>query len=151
MEIVFPEDLSQTRVTVVGDVMLDRYWSGATERLSPEAPVPVVNVQDVEDRCGGAANVALNIAALSAQVECIGLIGEDEHGAQLANLLATHNIAHQLMRTKKSTTTKLRVIGEQQQLVRLDFENLFSAADSSSLQSALTHSLRHADAMVVSD
>ncbi|GAB4216853.1 MAG: D-glycero-beta-D-manno-heptose-7-phosphate kinase [Rhodoferax sp.] len=116
--------LAQTRVLVVGDVMLDRYWYGAVERISPEAPVPVVRVTHEEDRNGGAANVAYNVVTLGAQASLLTVVGDDEASQRLQQLLAPTGIqAHFGRDAQLKTTVKLRVIGRQQQLLRLDFEN----------------------------
>jgi rfaE bifunctional protein kinase chain/domain len=116
--------LALARVLVVGDVMLDRYWYGAVERISPEAPVPVVRVVREEDRCGGAANVAYNVVALGAQASLLSVVGEDEASHQLEALVAKSGVcAHFARNPTLKTTVKLRVIGRQQQLLRLDFEN----------------------------
>ncbi len=113
----------KARVLVVGDVMLDRYWFGDVARISPEAPVPVVHVKRSEARLGGAANVARNAAALGAHVTLLSVVGRDEAGAQLAALLRQEKVRAQLHRDKSiDTTVKLRVIGRQQQLLRIDFE-----------------------------
>jgi D-glycero-beta-D-manno-heptose-7-phosphate kinase len=118
------QQLAATRVLVVGDAMLDRYWHGAVERISPEAPVPVVKVTREEERIGAAANVAYNAAMLGAQASFLGVIGDDEPGRRLETLLRQTGIATHLKRDLGlSTTVKLRVIGRQQQLIRLDFEN----------------------------
>jgi rfaE bifunctional protein kinase chain/domain len=118
-------DLSAARVLVVGDVMLDRYWFGEVGRISPEAPVPVVHVMRVEERPGGAANVARNAAALGASVDLLAVVGQDEPGASLARLLQAEGVNAYLTRDATlNTTVKLRVIGRQQQLLRIDFENL---------------------------
>ncbi len=115
----------KARVLVVGDVMLDRYWFGDVARISPEAPVPVVHVQRSEERPGGAANVARNVAALGASVTLLSVVGRDEAGAKLARLLKRDKVDTRLHRDANlSTTVKLRVIGRQQQLLRLDFETL---------------------------
>lgn len=117
-------DTRKARVLVVGDVMLDRYWFGAVSRISPEAPVPVVKVEKSEERPGGAANVARNIAALGAQAALLSVVGADEAGASLARLLADSAIDASLHEDPQlNTTVKLRVIGRQQQLLRIDFEN----------------------------
>ena len=114
---------ARARVLVVGDVMLDRYWFGNVARISPEAPVPVVHVQRSEERPGGAANVARNAAALGAHVTLLSVVGRDEAGAQLAKLLKRDKVTARLHRDPGvSTTVKLRVIGRQQQLLRVDFE-----------------------------
>ncbi len=117
------KDLNKARVLVVGDVMLDRYWFGEVSRISPEAPVPVVHVGKTEERPGGAANVARNAAALGAQVSLLSVAGTDEAGECLARLLEHENIRVVLHRDAElDTTIKLRVIGRQQQLLRIDFE-----------------------------
>ena len=85
-------EFNRAKVLVLGDVMLDRYWFGATNRISPEAPVPVVRVQENEERAGGAANVAMNIASLNVPVQLMGLIGQDETGAALSKLLQNQHI-----------------------------------------------------------
>ena len=117
-------ELAQRRVLVVGDVMLDRYWHGAVDRISPEAPVPVVRVERVEERLGGAANVALNVKSLGARVTLLTVVGEDQAAESLRGLLAAHGIEAQLRADAQfATILKLRVIGRQQQLIRIDFEN----------------------------
>ena len=117
-------DTSKARILVVGDVMLDRYWFGEVSRISPEAPVPVVKVERVEERPGGAANVARNCAALGARVALLSVVGVDEAGRALERLLAASNIDASLHEDPQlDTTVKLRVIGRQQQLLRIDFEN----------------------------
>jgi rfaE bifunctional protein kinase chain/domain len=116
-------DLTRARVLVVGDVMLDRYWFGEVRRISPEAPVPVVQIDRVEERPGGAANVARNCAALGATTGLVSVVGGDEAGATLARLTAAEDVRANLHRDPKlATTVKLRVIGRQQQLLRIDFE-----------------------------
>jgi D-glycero-beta-D-manno-heptose-7-phosphate kinase len=119
----FRDRAARTRMLVVGDVMLDRYWFGDVERISPEAPVPVVRIARSEERPGGAANVARNAAALGAQVTLLSVTGDDEAGAALERLLAADRV-HTLFHRDPSlaTTVKLRVIGRQQQLLRIDFE-----------------------------
>lgn len=118
------EQLGKARVLVVGDAMLDRYWYGAVDRISPEAPVPVVRVTRTEERIGGSANVANNIVALGAQASLLSVVGNDEASHQLEALVAKTGITSYFGRDAKlKTTVKLRVIGRQQQLIRLDFEN----------------------------
>lgn len=115
---------SSTRVLVVGDVMLDRYWFGDVSRISPEAPVPVVKVEKVEERPGGAANVARNCAALGAKTSLLSVVGADEAGQSLMRLMTNSGISASLLEDAQlSTTVKLRVLGRQQQLLRIDFEN----------------------------
>lgn len=114
---------ASSRVLVVGDVMLDRYWFGEVSRISPEAPVPIVHVRKTEERPGGAANVARNIASLGGQATLLSVVGDDEPGRALADLLAAENVAtHFHKDASLPTTVKLRVIGRQQQLMRIDFE-----------------------------
>lgn len=116
--------LNSPRLLVVGDVMLDRYWFGEVNRISPEAPVPVVRVERREERLGGAANVARNAVALGAQTGLLGVVGMDEAGDLVQKLLTDLNISSYLNRDESiSTIIKLRVIGRQQQLLRVDFEN----------------------------
>jgi rfaE bifunctional protein kinase chain/domain len=118
------EQLADARVLVVGDAMLDRYWFGAVERISPEAPVPVVHVQREEERLGGAANVALNVQCLGARSTLLTVVGEDEAAASLRRLLQAHGIQSVLGRDASlRTIVKLRVVGRSQQLLRIDFEN----------------------------
>lgn len=118
-----PTTLSKARILVVGDVMLDRYWFGDVSRISPEAPVPVVHVTRTEERPGGAANVARNIAALSAQASLLSVTGDDEPGKRISELVSEDNVSTVLHRDASiSTTIKLRVVGRQQQLLRIDFE-----------------------------
>jgi rfaE bifunctional protein kinase chain/domain len=116
--------LDKVRLLVVGDVMLDRYWFGDVSRISPEAPVPVVRIERREERLGGAANVARNAAALGAHSGLLGVVGADEAGMQLEQLLGESSIQSYLKRDAAiSTIIKLRVIGRQQQMVRIDFED----------------------------
>ena len=118
------DKLAAARVLVVGDAMLDRYWYGAVDRISPEAPVPVVRITRTEERVGGAANVANNIVALGAKASLLSVVGDDEASHQLEALVAQTGITPYFGRDPKlKTTVKLRVIGRQQQLIRLDFEN----------------------------
>jgi rfaE bifunctional protein kinase chain/domain len=114
----------RARVLVVGDAMLDRYWFGSVERISPEAPVPIVRVGREEERLGGAANVALNIKSLGAQASLMTVVGTDEPAGKLRKLLAEHGVKSLLGNDAKlNTIVKLRVIGRSQQLIRLDFES----------------------------
>ncbi|MET0380045.1 MAG: bifunctional D-glycero-beta-D-manno-heptose-7-phosphate kinase/D-glycero-beta-D-manno-heptose 1-phosphate adenylyltransferase HldE [Spongiibacteraceae bacterium] len=142
----------QARILVVGDVMLDRYWHGPTARISPEAPVPVVKVEQIEDRPGGAANVALNIAALNAHATLAGLVGVDEAAAALTQRLAETRIdcLFQTIATRP-TITKLRVISRHQQLLRLDFEQPFAADDARQLTEKVLPHIAGFDVLVLSD
>lgn len=118
------EQLTKARVLVVGDVMLDRYWHGTVDRISPEAPVPIVKVGREEERVGGAANVALNVRTLGTGATFVGVIGNDDPGRRVCRLLENNQIEADLKRDPSLTTTvKLRIIGRQQQLLRLDFES----------------------------
>jgi len=118
------EQLQNARVLVVGDVMLDRYWYGNVDRISPEAPVPVVRITREEERSGGAANVAYNVVSLGAQASLLTVVGDDDASRKLEALVAVTGIHTHFGRDPAlKTTVKLRVIGRQQQLIRLDFEN----------------------------
>lgn len=115
--------ITQKRILVAGDVMLDRYWFGEVNRISPEAPVPIVRVERREERLGGAANVARNAVALGIETSLLGVIGEDEAGRSVETLLGEVGIRSYLNHDPSiSTIIKLRVIGRQQQLIRIDFE-----------------------------
>ncbi len=118
------EQVGGSRVLVVGDAMLDRYWFGAVDRISPEAPVPVVRVTREEERLGGAANVALNVKTLGAQATLLTVVGDDEPARKLRRLLEQQGVAALLGSDPQLyTIVKLRVIGRSQQLIRIDFEN----------------------------
>ena len=118
------EEFKNLKVAILGDVMLDTYWWGSTDRISPEAPVPVVALQKMEYRVGGAANVALNAASLGASTSIISVIGEDADGRNLTALLASHGINTSLLLTspERITTNKTRVMSRNQQMMRLDAE-----------------------------
>ena len=140
------------RVLVAGDVMLDRYWHGPTSRVSPEAPVPVVRVSETENRPGGAANVALNIAALGAGVELVGVVGADEAGGALRTQLESTGIACSFQTAEyQPTITKLRVISRHQQLLRLDFEERFDELETGPFTGLVSEGLEGAGALVLSD
>lgn len=142
----------QAHVLVVGDVMLDRYWSGQTSRISPEAPVPVVHVKALEDRPGGAANVALNIASLGGKVSLLGYIGHDEAGRMLDQVLQGRGVQTRFISLEDiPTITKLRIMSRHQQLIRLDFEENFANQDHAALQSAFVAMLKTVDVVVLSD
>ncbi len=142
----------KAQVLVVGDVMLDRYWYGGTERISPEAPVPVVKVGHREDRPGGAANVALNVAALGAGASLVGVIGNDDAGQTLEEILKSAGVHCQFHRMQKNPTiTKLRVISRNQQLLRLDFEEEFIAEDTAVIKEKHLALLHHVGVVILSD
>ncbi|MGA8048831.1 MAG: D-glycero-beta-D-manno-heptose-7-phosphate kinase [Burkholderiales bacterium] len=145
-------DTSAARVLVVGDVMLDRYWFGEVSRISPEAPVPVVLVRTEEERPGGAANVARNCVALGAQVQLLSVIGKDESGARLAQLVRKEGIRAKFHRDGSiQTTQKLRVVGRQQQLLRIDFETRPSREVLASKLADFEEALPECDLVILSD
>jgi len=145
-------DLSRARVLVVGDVMLDRYWFGEVSRISPEAPVPVVRIERTEERPGGAANVARNAAALGARTGLLSVVGGDEAGDALTRLVAAEGVQASLHRDAGlDTTVKLRVIGRQQQLIRIDFETAPSHEVLADKLAEFEASLADYDVVVLSD
>ncbi|MGL5947968.1 MAG: bifunctional D-glycero-beta-D-manno-heptose-7-phosphate kinase/D-glycero-beta-D-manno-heptose 1-phosphate adenylyltransferase HldE [Aeromonas sp.] len=151
MKISLPE-FAHARVLVVGDVMLDRYWHGPAGRISPEAPVPVVKVEHSEERPGGAANVALNAAALGGQATLLGLVGCDEPADALRTQMTGVKVACDFVALNEfPTITKLRVMSRNQQLLRLDFEQAFHAVDPSLLGDKVTAALAQSDVMILSD
>jgi rfaE bifunctional protein kinase chain/domain len=143
---------SKTRLLVVGDVMLDRYWFGDTGRISPEAPVPVVQVEKLDERLGGAANVARNASALGAQTTILGVVGEDEAGKRVEQLLLESGVQSQLQTDGNvPTTVKLRVIARQQQLIRLDFEEAPSQISLDAKLKRFKSLLPNIDIVILSD
>lgn len=145
-------NFEHARVLVVGDVMLDRYWVGGASRISPEAPVPVVHIDEREERPGGAANVALNIATLGGKVSLLAYIGEDEAGGALTHSLQQHGVSTQLIQLPHvPTITKLRVLSRNQQLIRLDFEEGFAGQDHAKLLAQFEEQLTQHDVVVLSD
>ena len=146
------EQFAKTKLLVVGDVMLDRYWFGDSDRISPEAPVPVVQVSKVDERLGGAANVARNVAALGANTTILGVVGEDEAGNRIGELLRQSGVNSQLeVDPNVPTTVKLRVIARQQQLIRLDFEETPSQTALEQKLARFEKALVSADVLVLSD
>ncbi|QEM83640.1 bifunctional D-glycero-beta-D-manno-heptose-7-phosphate kinase/D-glycero-beta-D-manno-heptose 1-phosphate adenylyltransferase HldE [Halomonas binhaiensis] len=144
--------LECSRVLVVGDVMLDRYWHGGTSRISPEAPVPVVRVEECEDRPGGAANVALNIASLGALASLAGLVGDDDNADRLTQRLEEVGVNTYFHRTPGiPTITKLRVMSRNQQLIRLDFEDGLEKIDTKGLAPRLAEAVAASDLVILSD
>jgi len=143
---------AEPRVMVVGDVMLDRYWFGGVDRISPEAPVPVVSVSKIEDQLGGAANVARNLVALGARVELLSVVGDDEAGRRIHQLVKDEGINGGIrVDNAAATTIKLRVVAQHQQLIRLDFEQ---APDHEVLLEVLDdyqRELEQTDVVVLSD
>ncbi len=151
MKIQLP-DFKSGQVLVVGDLMLDQYWHGGTSRISPEAPVPVVKVDAIEHRAGGAGNVALNIAALGGLVNLQALVGTDEPASIVENVLSDASVKCHLTNLQgRNTITKLRVMSRNQQLIRLDFEDEFSQADSEQMVANFQRLLEGCDVVVLSD
>jgi D-glycero-beta-D-manno-heptose-7-phosphate kinase len=146
------EQLAGCRVLVVGDAMLDRYWFGSVDRISPEAPVPVVKVQREEDRLGGAANVALNVRHLGAAATLLAVVGDDGPAVTLQALLGREGIGGRLERDPGlKTIVKLRVIGQSQQLLRMDFESQADRAASERLMPDFEMALADSDLVLFSD
>ena len=151
MKIRLP-DFTSGRVLVIGDLMLDRYWHGGTSRISPEAPVPVVTIDQIEQRPGGAGNVALNIAALNGRVDLLGLVGKDEPAATLQGILKDAEVGcHFIELEGRKTITKLRVMSRHQQLIRLDFDDAFSSDDGEKVVQAFEQLVANCDVVVLSD
>lgn len=149
-------DFSKAKVLVVGDLMLDLYWVGKTNRISPEAPVPVVKVNDEQVRAGGAANVALNVAALGASVHLMGVLGErdgqlDAYGEQLVGLLEQHGVSSDCVLDAGGTICKLRVLSHHQQLIRMDFEELAAMESARNLAEKVASTVAQYDVVVLSD
>jgi len=146
------DNVKNVRLLVVGDVMLDRYWFGDVSRISPEAPVPVVKVERIEERLGGAANVARNALALGARTALLSVVGDDEAGRSLARLLAESEIDAGLHVDRDiDTTVKLRVIGRQQQLLRIDFETMPSHEVLQAKLSEFVSRVASCDVVILSD
>lgn len=151
MQLTMPH-FDRAQLLVVGDIMLDRYWYGGTSRVSPEAPVPVVKVDQIEDRPGGAGNVSLNIAALGAGVSLVGITGQDEAADALAERLRAARVyCDFLMSDAHPTITKLRVISRHQQLLRMDFEDAFAEADARAMTAKALDMIAHMGAVILSD
>ena len=143
-------DFSQLRILVVGDAMLDEYWFGDTSRISPEAPVPVVRTQSKKQRPGGAANVAVNLAALGADTRIAAVIGNDHRGVQLRALLEGCGVCCKLLESGSSTIHKLRVLSRSQQLIRLDSEQIISGHEEDFVR-LFSEELKDVDVVVLSD
>jgi D-beta-D-heptose 7-phosphate kinase/D-beta-D-heptose 1-phosphate adenosyltransferase len=151
MKLTMPR-FDNAQVLVVGDIMLDRYWHGSTSRVSPEAPVPVVKVGQTEDRAGGAANVAVNVAALGAGAALVGTVGNDEAANAIRQRLQAARVHYDLSVSETSPTiTKHRVISRHQQLIRMDFEEPFTDVGLSDIESRVVDLLPHMKAMILSD
>ncbi len=144
--------LQAVHVVVVGDVMLDRYWSGAAQRVSQEAPVPVIDIDDVDDRPGGAANVALNVTSLGARCTLIGVVGDDEAGRALEETLSAAGVHCDFLSLSNwATVLKLRVLSQKQQLLRADFESLPPESVDEALLAKLDQALTDATALILQD
>ncbi len=149
---LFMPNFDRACILVVGDVMLDRYWHGMSTRISPEAPVPVIKVDQTEDRPGGGANVALNMAALGASVSLAGVVGNDKEGQVLEGFLRVAGVeTNFLVSSTKPTITKLRVISRHQQLLRMDFEDKFDSSDSLALINKARNLISQTNVLVLSD
>ncbi len=152
MQASYIPEFKNSRVLVVGDLMLDRYWHGATQRISPEAPVPVVHVKEHEGRAGGAGNVALNITALGGAARLLSLVGDDEAATQLKQVLEAADVeCHLEVVPGSDTITKLRVMSRHQQLIRLDFEDGFVEYDHAHLLARFEACLDDVSVVVFSD
>ena len=145
------DNLKDAQVLVVGDMMLDQYYYGSTNRISPEAPVPVVRVESVQDRAGGAGNVALNISALSGKVGICAMVGKDVAGRTLETFLSEQSVQNHLITTHLPTITKLRVLSQKQQLIRLDFEESFHPIDPVILTQKIKETINKYNVMILSD
>ena len=146
------DNLSKAKVLVVGDIMLDQYWLGDSARISPEAPVPIVNIQEMSNRLGGAANVAMNVSALGASVTLIGIVGNDDNADKLETLLQSTSIYSKIFRRDNfKTLTKLRAVSRNQQLLRLDFENENFNLDTTDIVDEFSNSINDHDIAVISD
>jgi D-beta-D-heptose 7-phosphate kinase/D-beta-D-heptose 1-phosphate adenosyltransferase len=145
-------DFAKARIIVIGDVMLDRYWSGQAARISPEAPVPVVRVKAIEDRVGGAGNVALNIAKLGGKVTLLGVVGDDAEGEILRRLLEAEGVdCDFVVEPEIRSICKLRVMAQHQQLIRIDFEETTLQFDAAALLARLVKHLPKNNTVVFSD
>lgn len=142
---------TQNQILVIGDVMLDKYWHGSTDRISPEAPVPVVKVNEIDVRAGGAANVALNIAALQANAVVAGLVGHDAEAGELTELLHGKGVHTRFVAVAQPTIMKLRIMSRHQQLLRLDKEERFTADSAAEIQRSAQTDLAQSSVVVLSD
>lgn len=151
MQVSVPQ-FDRVRVLVAGDVMLDRYWFGPTQRISPEAPVPVVHVRDTEERPGGAGNVAVNLASLGVRCTVLGITGDDAIADSLAAAMQKRGVQCRFNRVKQAATiTKLRVLSRHQQLIRLDFEESFGSFQGAPLLPLFKPELKDTDIVILSD
>jgi D-beta-D-heptose 7-phosphate kinase/D-beta-D-heptose 1-phosphate adenosyltransferase len=143
---------SNAKVLVVGDVMLDKYWKGGSNRISPEAPVPVVKVGEIESRPGGAANVALNISSLGGSCTLVGLVGSDDSAKELAEHLERNNLNNRsVVVPDMATITKIRILSRGQQLLRMDFEDGFENVDQAPILARLRECVKDCNVVIFSD
>jgi len=151
----FLKNSSDVRVLIVGDVMLDRYWWGNVNRISPEAPVPVVNLKKISNVAGGAANVAANVAGLGAKPFLVGIVGEDQESDLISEVLSVKNVStnYILQSKERRTTVKTRVIAHNQQIVRVDQESKtdLSPADENAIWGLIEGLLSQIEIIVISD
>ncbi|SVC49470.1 uncharacterized protein METZ01_LOCUS302324, partial [marine metagenome] len=152
MEDIIFKAKKSVKVLVVGDIILDQYIYGETNRISPEAPVPIVKVNHTEERPGGAANVALNVASLDTNTQLLGVTGNDEASKRLENILIKKNVkCHFVYQDNHPTTTKRRVLSQHQQLLRLDYENDANTVKTTGLVEKYIELLKQADIVILSD
>lgn len=145
-------NFNDATVLVIGDIMLDRYWFGEAGRISPEAPVPIVNIKQTDERPGGAGNVALNIAALGAKATLVGVTGDDDAARTLTSQLSAAHVEHSIQHlAAMPTITKLRIISRQQQLIRMDFEEKFKEFDATQLIEYYKMRLAKTQLVILSD
>lgn len=145
-------NFNKSHILVVGDIMLDQYWSGETNRISPEAPVPIVNVKSIEQRAGGAGNVALNISALGATAQVFAITGNDDSADDLNKILTSHNVKCHFQRENNlPTARKLRLLSRHQQLIRADFEESFHDLDKTQLLASFANAIKDVDIVILSD
>lgn len=145
-------NFENANILVIGDILLDSYWKGICARISPEAPVPIVNVNDEEKRLGGAANVALNLRTLGTNVTLLGVVGNDQNANWIEKNLKKANIEYYLSQSyHHPTINKLRVISNQQQLIRLDFENTYKDCDKTTIVQHYKRLIAKMDAIILSD
>lgn len=146
------ERLKRARILVTGDAMLDRYWFGSVERISPEAPVPIIRIEDIEERAGGAANVAMNVAALGGRCTLVSVVGDDEAAGSLQSVLGAAGVAAQFtLEPQGKTVTKLRMVSQHQQLIRADFDGAPGDASLADSMTRYESALADTDVVIMSD
>lgn len=146
------EDISSSKVLIVGDVMLDRYWFGDVNRISPEAPVPIVHIRNEDDRPGGAANVAINVKSLGSETSLLGIIGNDDLGKSLQDIIEKKEIKTSFIKDSSvKTIMKLRVIGQNHQMIRIDFEKKYSNKARNALLNKFESLINKHDIVLFSD